>query len=188
MTIIVRSSNRAYLSPNVFTSMDKYLHASANLLVFNPPTVPVIEIREGSLSLELQEKVVFSVTGDAKIIADDKQQDPWKASIAQKTINLSTDRVAYLAIKGLTPPTNILQPLKPETMLTAVNPSNVPEKILMALKVPQVLRISNSDWLESISRLQRHISLVTDAVQRGAELVRIKINGGEFEAWVLELE
>jgi Allophanate hydrolase subunit 2 len=188
MTIVIRSSHRSYISPNPLSSVDKYLHASANLLVFNPPTAPVIEIRQGSITLQLQEKVVFATTGKAEILADDKQMESWRTGTAQNSLTVKTSETAYLAIKGLVIPTSLPQPLKPGTTLITVNPNSVPDKILAALKVPQGLRAPNGDWLEAVSRLQRHLSLVSDAVQRGAELVKIRVSGGEFEAWVLELE
>jgi hypothetical protein len=188
MMIAIRSSSRAYLSPSILTSIDKYLHSAANILVLNPATAPAIELRQGYLTLDLRERVVFSVAGEATVTADGQRYEAWRAGAAERSISASTDGVAYLAIRGLVSQADTIQHLKQGAVLSAVNSNSIPDKLLTALKIPQGLRAPSGDWLESVSRLQRHITLVYDAIQRGAELVRVRVSGGEFEAWVLELE
>ncbi|MCC6003281.1 MAG: hypothetical protein LM590_02985 [Thermofilum sp.] len=188
MMITIRSSSRAYLSPSILTSIDKYLHSAANILVLNPATAPAIELKQGYLTLDLRERVVFSVAGEATVAADGQRYEAWRAGAAERSISASTDGVAYLAIRGLVSQADTIQHLKQGAVLSAVNSNSIPDKLLTALKIPQGLRAPSGDWLESVSRLQRHITLVYDAIQRGAELVRVRVSGGEFEAWVLELE
>ncbi|ABL77567.1 hypothetical protein [Thermofilum pendens] len=188
MTIVIRSANRTFLSPSPLSSIDKYLHAAANIISFNPLIAPAFEVRGGALELQLHERVTYAVTGDATVLADGEQAETWRAGVAQRSLEVKATGTAYVSIKGLQVSSVEPAQVRPGLSLAAVNPDSVPPKVLQAVKIPAGLKYPQNDWLESVSRLQRHVALVADAVQRGAELVKVKVGGSEYEVWVLELE
>lgn len=187
MKAVVRSARGALISPTPLFSQEKFAHAAANILALNPPTRPAFELRRGVLELEVDTKTIVALTGAADASVDGKKAESWAAHIAEKTIRVKTDSVAYVSLRGLNVPAIRPLPLRGGEVFQAEQANGVGTLDLRALRVPATLRAANGDWLESIARVQRHVSMVLEAVKKGAKLVKIHVGGGEFEAWVLEL-
>jgi len=189
MTITIRAYGKALLVSSPALSSNKYLHAAANLLCLNSLMAPAIELREGALTVEAESRFIAAVAGEARVTVDGQRASPWSALWVSRSLEVSAERRAYVAIKGLTSSARgrLLLPPELRLELNASEADGVHPRVLAALKVPPSLRVDNGDWLEAASKLRRYFDLLVDIVQRGAELVRVNLGGVEYEAWVLEL-
>ncbi|MEZ0346612.1 MAG: hypothetical protein ABWK01_08690 [Infirmifilum sp.] len=187
MMIVIQKAIRSFLSPNPLSSYDKFAHAVANSLAMNSLSGPVFELKGGELEISVDAETLVGLTGNAEIIVDERNVEPWAAYLAKKKIYVKTGNVAYVSIRGLHSVPRRKQPVRPGESYRFENLNGVDERDLRALRVPISLRLPNGDWLESVARIQRHLGLVLEAARKGAEQVKIRVSGGEFEAWVLEL-
>jgi len=190
MTIVVRIAEKAYASPNPSTSLDRYAHAAANLLCLNPLMSPAIELRGGELLIETSHPVLAAVTGAATVTVDGRKACTWAALRVERSLSVFAEGRAYVSVGGLRMPVERKVPLGTgATLSVEQNGHNgVSSRFLAALKVPPSLLSDNGDWLQAAHRLQRYLEILLDVVQRGAELVRVNIDGVEYEAWVLEVD
>ncbi len=189
MTIVIRVAEKAFLSPAPSASLDRYAHAAANLLCLNPLMAPAIELRGGELLVETSHPVLAAVTGPAAVAVDGRKAGTWSALYVERSLSVFAEGRAYVSVRGLRAPAERKVPLSSGVELsTEPNGQNgVSGRLLAALKVPPSLLSDNGDWLQAAHRLQRYFELLTDIVQKGAELVRVNIGGVEYEAWVLEV-
>jgi len=187
MTMVVRKAYRAFLSPNPLGSQDKFAHAVSNLLSLNSLTAPAIELQGGEVEAVLNGKTLMAVAGDAEVIADGRRVEPWAAFFAREGVRIRSGATAYLSVRGLSAAASGKLPVREGDAFSVQGLNGIADSDLRALRVPHTLRVANGDWLESVARVQRHIGMVLEAVRRGAEQVRVRLNGGEFEVWVLEL-
>ncbi len=187
MAFVVQRAYRALLSPHPLASRDKFAHAVSNVLSLNSLTSPAFELRGGELEISLGEKALLAVTGDAEVIADGRRVEPWTAFNASENVKIRTNAVAYVSVRGLKATTKRKLPLKSGVSFSFNGLNGIDDRDLRALRVPPTLRAVNGDWLESVARVQRHIGMVLEAIKKGAEQVKVRVGGREFEVWVLEL-
>lgn len=190
MMVVLHSASNAFLTPNPILSADKYLHSAANLLCLNRIMSPAIELRDGELSIETDTPLLAAVTGDAEVSTDGHRASAWMAVHFTRSLDVRARGTAYVALKGLQSEAGSRIPLFSgfSLSLDAAELNGVHPRILAALKIPPSLRGDDGDWLQAASRLQKYLIFLSDIVQRGAELVRVKLGGVEYEAWVLELQ
>ncbi|QOJ78453.1 hypothetical protein IG193_06770 [Infirmifilum lucidum] len=187
MAFVVQRAYRALLSPHPLASRDKFAHAVSNVLSLNSLTSPAFELRGGELELALREKALLAVTGDVEIVADGRKVEPWAAFNASESVKVKANATAYVSVRGLKATTKRRLPLKSGITFSFDGLDGLNERSLRALRVPHTLRVVNGDWLESVARVQRHIGMVLEAIKKGAEQVKVRVGGREFEVWVLEL-
>ena len=187
MMAVIQKSIGALLSPNPLASYDKFAHAVSNSLALNSLTSPAFELRTGELEIALDSRVLVAFTGNADITVDGKKVEPWAAYLVRERITVKTDEIAYISIRGLKHNLRNKQPVSVGESYIFESLNGVSEGDLKALRVPSTLRLANGDWLEAVAKIQRHLGMVLEAVRKGAEQVKVRVSGGEFEVWVLEL-
>ena len=189
MTVRILAVKNAYISPSPTQSASKYMHAAANIISANNPFSPAIELREGRIVLEAVAKVLFAVTGNAHVEINGKKAEPWRSYTLTPGSRVTVEGNSYISLHGLQAyGVSTKLPLSPGFTLscTTVNGEFTAKKLL-AFKVPVTMRLDTGNWREMIRRLQRHVALAREAVEKGAELVRVRVGGREFELWVQEL-
>ncbi len=189
MTVRILAVENAYISPSPTHSASKYMHAAANIISANNPFSPAIELRDGEIVLEAVSKVLFAVTGNAEVEINGRKAEPWRSYTLAPGSRVLVRGNSYVTLHGLQARGVASKlPLSPGLTLacSTVNGEFTAKKLL-AFKVPVTMRFDAGDWREMIRRLQRHVALAREAVEKGAELVRVRVGGREFELWVQEL-
>ncbi|MGC9106711.1 MAG: hypothetical protein ACP5IE_00760 [Infirmifilum sp.] len=187
MMIVVQRALGAFISPNPLASHDKFAHAVSNALALNSLTGPAFEVKTGELELEFDSKTLVAFAGDSEVYVDGRRVEPWAAYFAKERVTLKTTGRAYISVRGLRGSNRRKQVLKSGEAYPLEQLNGISESDLRALRVPSTLRFANGDWLEAVARIQRHLGMVLEAVRKGAEQVKVRVGGGEFEVWVLEL-
>ncbi len=189
MVVRIISVSNVYVSPSPSNSAKKYMHAAANIIAANNPLSPAIESIKGILVFEAASKVLFSITGDAALTINGKEAEPWRSYTLMPGSRVEAKGSFYASFHGLNVETGGSRvPLSPGMILNCntVN-GDFGAKKLLALKVPVTMRFEAPDWRDMVRRLQKHVALAREAVEKGAELVRVRVGGREFELWVQEL-
>lgn len=189
MTVRILTARNAYLSPSPTHSARKYMHAAATIISANNPFSPAIELVNGHIAFEAVTKAFFAVTGDARVEINGRKAEPWRSYTLLPGTRVVVDGNSYVSFHGLKAEgVSGKVPLAPGFILSCATVNGeFTAKRLLAFKVPVTMRIPRGDWLDMIRRLQRHVALAREAVERGAELVKVRVGSREFEIWVQEL-
>lgn len=190
MAIKIIESYNTFISPSPTKSKHKYAHASVNIISVNNPFSPVIEVNGGKLSFETTHRVLFAVTGNARVKIGEKEVEAWRTYTLEPGTKVTIEGYSYVAFHGvsLNCDSETKTPIKPGDIIRCktVN-GEFNGKKLLALKVPLTMRNVNGNWKEMLRKLQRHVELAKNAAERGAELVKVRVGSVEFEMWVQEL-
>ena len=113
--------------------------------------------------------------------------DPWRAIVvpANTVLEVRAKGEAYVAVKGLVPNGGMLGG---GVRLICEPIRRMPEDLHARYVPPTLLdRLSREDG-GALKLVWRHLELVKEAVRRGAKLVKVKVNGRQYDVWVEELE
>lgn len=190
MAIKVIEAYNAFISPSPAKSKHRYAHASANIICVNNPFSPAIEVDGGRLVFEATQKVLFAVTGNARVRIGGKEVEAWRTYTLEPGTRVAVEGYSYVVFHGvnLGCEDGAKRTIKPGDMIycKTVN-GEFGGKKLLALKVPLTMRSVNGNWREMLRKLQRHVELAKNAAERGAELVKVRVGSAEYEMWVQEL-
>ncbi|RLI99329.1 MAG: hypothetical protein DRP08_07270, partial [Candidatus Aenigmatarchaeota archaeon] len=174
-------------------------------LVDNKILSPVLKIN-GKVKIHFTEDALVSITGSFKAFINGLEIKDWRAILVPKNEELEIENlseITYLAIHGLKAPFHGIFELASNIKLN-FEPVRQKIKDLIARYVPsnfisQVSFVSNlnsrglllvqvGELERTIEKFKKHLKLVSEAVKRGAQLIRVNINGKKFDVWIEELE
>lgn len=192
---ILDTSNARVVRPN--SASDPHLHAVANLLVGNSEWERAIEVSRGSLEVEFGRELAIALVGKCEAKLDGIPLPLWRAVPvpAGSRLKIRANSIAYLAIAGGLEAPLALDSLRPGLELgSQLNGSlsrimeelparYVPESIVTKL----ISRPGEYDG-DLVGELAKCLRAAIEAYRRGARLVRVRVGGLTFDAWVEELD
>jgi len=174
-----------------FHAKDPYLHSLANLLVDNDESAGTIELLSGKIKLLFHDDAIIAVTGDCKVKIDDAEVPAWRAIPISKgsCIEVTSNSIAYIAVVGGFETPYIVISLVKNKVLGFFSNGKLPKLLeeLPARRVPDTLKRKTGELKEEICKAARSIKAALEAYRRGAKLVKVKVNGQVYEAWVEEV-
>ncbi|RLE65585.1 MAG: hypothetical protein DRJ38_03465 [Thermoprotei archaeon] len=174
-----------------FHAKDPYLHSLANLLVDNKESAGTIEITSGRVKLLFHDDAVIAVTGDCEVKIGNTEASPWQALPVAKgsCVEVSSNSIAYIAVVGGFETPYLVLSLAKNRVLGFFSNGRLSQLIdeLPARRIPQTFRRKSGEFKDGIYRAARSLKAALEAYKRGAKLVRVKVNGRVYEAWVEEI-